>query len=121
MLNRNLIYSYVYTQKDKDLEVFRDILIRVKEETFKSSSKLHFVFLPCWKRYGRNINQEKFESREKVLSIVKQLDIPIIDIHKVFYSHPDPLSLFPFRSRNHYNSNGYALVAKTINDYLLNE
>ena len=57
----------------------------------------------------------------QVLKLINDINIPIIDIHKVFYSHPDPLSLFPFRSQNHYNSNGYALVAKTINDYLLNE
>ena len=34
-----------------------------------------------------------------------ELDIPIIDIHnEVFKTHPDPLSLFPFRIAGHYNA-----------------
>ena len=40
----------------------------------------------------------------------------IIDIQKeVFGTHPDPLSLFPFRSGvGHYNAEGYRLIAETI-------
>jgi len=44
-----------------------------------------------------------------------ELDIPIIDIHEeVFDSHPDPLSLFPFRLFGHYTAEGYKLVAEAI-------
>ena len=47
------------------------------------------------------------------------LDIPIIDIHnEVFKTHPDPLSLFPFRIPGHYNAEGYRLVAEAIGKQL---
>jgi len=47
--------------------------------------------------------------------LVKQLDIPVIDIHQeVFANHSDPLSLFPFRLSGHYNADGYSEVAKAI-------
>jgi len=46
---------------------------------------------------------------------VTNLGIPIIDIYReVFESHPDWMSLFPFRSRGHYNADGYHLVSKAI-------
>ena len=32
----------------------------------------------------------------------------------VFQSHPDPLSLFPFKRNGHYNAEGYRLVAEAI-------
>ena len=48
-----------------------------------------------------------------------ELDIPIIDIHnEVFKTHPDPLSLFPFRIAGHYNAEGYRLVAEAIRKQL---
>jgi hypothetical protein len=47
--------------------------------------------------------------------MVRDLNIPVIDIHQeVFTDHPDPLSLFPFRLRSHYNVEGYSEVAKAI-------
>ena len=48
-----------------------------------------------------------------------ELDIPIIDIqNEVFKTHPDPLSLFPFRMDGHYNAEGYRLVAEAIRKQL---
>ena len=48
-----------------------------------------------------------------------ELDIPIIDIHnEVFKIHPDPLSLFPFRTPGHYNAEGYRLIAEAIEKQL---
>ena len=58
--------------------------------------------------------------RNRVLSIVQRLNIPIIDIHeKVFVTHPDPLSLFPFRLNGHYTSEAYRLVAQAIHTNLV--
>ena len=40
------------------------------------------------------------EKKLEVIELVKNLNIPVIDIHQeVFYNHADILSLFPFRSR----------------------
>jgi hypothetical protein len=47
--------------------------------------------------------------------LVKNLNIPVIDIHQeVFADHPDPLSLFPHRRNGHYNAKGYHEVSKGI-------
>ena len=52
---------------------------------------------------------------KKVIQIVEDLGIPIIDINKkLFEKHNDSLSLFAFRKSAHYTENGYHLVAKTI-------
>ena len=52
---------------------------------------------------------------KKVIKIVENLKIPIIDINKdLFQKHEDPLSLFPFVSRGHYTELGYKLVAEII-------
>ena len=59
------------------------------------------------------------EYREIVMQTVTELDIPIIDIqNEVFKTHPDPLSLFPFRGNYHYNAKGYRLVAEAIRKQL---
>jgi len=76
--------------------------------------RLYFVNLPGWVRYSTG-NEHEFH--DYVLRIADELDIPIIDIsNDVFDLHPDPLSLFPFRLKRHYNSEGYRLVAKAIVD-----
>lgn len=67
------------------------------------------------------MNKEN-QFRGDVIKTVKELGIPIIDIHKdVFKSHPDPFSLFPFRLNGHYNAEGYRLAAKAIYQRLIED
>ena len=42
------------------------------------------------------------------------MNIKIIDIHKAFIVNEDPLSLFPFRSNNHYTVDGYRFASESI-------
>ena len=73
---------------------------------------MYFVYLPEFWRYSTG---EEHINREFVLRTANELEIPIIDIHReVFDSHPDPLSLFPFRVSIHYNAEGYRFVAEAI-------
>ena len=46
--------------------------------------------------------------------MVRELGLPLIDVHPAFEAHHDPLSLFPFRGFGHYNEAGHALVAQTV-------
>ena len=74
--------------------------------------KMYFVYLPSFEGYSTS-NEHK--NRDFVMQTATELDIPIIDIHReVFDSHQDPLSLFPFRMRGHYNAEGYRVVAEAI-------
>ena len=57
--------------------------------------------------------------RNFVFRTARELDIPIIDLHReVFTAHPDPLALFPRRKARHYNAEGYRLVANAIHHRL---
>ncbi len=92
--------------------VFKDVLSKSKQLVSNWDGKIYFVYLPDWNRYSSGIEHP---NRDFVIQAVKKLDIPIIDIHtEVFKSHLDPLSLFPFRKYNHYNADGYKLVAEAI-------
>ena len=96
--------------------IFKKILKKSRKMVSGWGGELYFVYLPTNYRYytgNEHIN------RESVLRTATELDIPIIDMHsEVFDPHSDPLSLFPFRIRNHYNSEGYRLVAEAIKNRL---
>ena len=57
------------------------------------------------------------KSYEKIINIVKNLDIPIIDIYKELHlTLEDHTALYPFGllEVHHYNELGYRLIAETI-------
>jgi hypothetical protein len=92
-----------------NMNVFRDSLLQVKGRVNKWGGEFYFVYLPSWSLYDKSDEQGR-----RVLALVKTLDIPIINIHPVFQSHNDPLSLFPFRENGHYNEHGHRLVGEEI-------
>lgn len=71
-----------------------------------------FVYLPQYERYTHPWLANP--DRQRVLSIVAELGITVIDVHPAFASQPDPMSLFPFRRAGHYDVLGYQIVADTI-------
>jgi len=100
--------------------LFTELLEKAKISTSSWGGQLYFVYLPSWPRYAKDVEQGTFHHRNRVLSIVKHLNIPIIDIHeKVFAVHPDPVSLFPLRIQGHSTSEGYRLVAQAIHTHLV--
>ena len=47
--------------------------------------------------------------------MVKDLNIPLIDVHQeVFLKEKNPLLLFPFGLNGHYNVNGYKKITELI-------
>lgn len=103
----------------KPTPLFKDILAKAKNRVSGWGGQLFFVYLPAYERYKRT-NHTNFY-RNEVLLIVKELGIPVIDVHEAFVAHPDPISLFSFRIDLHYNSEGYKVVAQKIQKYLNNE
>ena len=103
-------------------ETFEQIVKHAKEVTASWQGTLYFVYLPAWHRYAqKDIDKEVQYHRGTVMSIVRELDIPIIDVHESFINHSDPLSLFPLRIGGHYTAEGYRLVAQHILTVLDNE
>ena len=103
--------------KLKPFDEFKKILNQTNELTKNNGSKLYFIYLPELARYS-NLEYDNFDYN-KIIKIVDNLGIPIIDIHKnVFINQDKPLSLFPFGSQGHYNETGYKLVAKNIYEFV---
>jgi len=76
--------------------------------------KLYLVYLPDRARY-EDPHAVDFDetNRESTLRLARELGIAVIDIHSAIQSHDDPLSLFPFRRRGHFNQDGYRLIAES--------
>jgi len=97
---------------DQEFEAFKEILKKSRNMVSRWGGKLYFIYLPSYARFSTG---NKNPYRKFVLRTVTELDIPIIDIHgELIASHPDPLSLFPFRLPGHLTEEGYRLVAKLI-------
>ena len=80
------------------------------------NSELLFIYLP---RFSRSIKFSNNFEKDEILKGVKSLGIEVLDMDNlVFKNHDDPLSLFPFRRKNHYNSTGYKLIADQIANYI---
>lgn len=94
--------------------LFEKIMKTARDRTSVSGGRLYFVYLPEFSRYGLRVNHQEYRSRQKVLALLKSLDIPVIDMHEGFASHGDPLRFFPFRMKGHYTAEGYQMVAEAL-------
>ena len=75
--------------------------------------KMYLIYFPTCASIKYNNNYDLMD--KKIKNIINQLNIPLIDLkQKVFNTHTDPMSLFPFRSCAHYNASGYNAVANAI-------
>jgi hypothetical protein len=89
---------------------FSEVLSRAKADVSGWGGTLYFVYLPTWERYSGHLNVG-VKRRQEVLSMVRGLGLPLIDLAPRFDESGDPLSLFPFRGSGHYNENGHSVVA----------
>lgn len=112
LLNQNQISN------EKRLNSLKIVLENAKALAKKNNAKLIFVYTPYFQRYLLHDNEKnQFRLKNKVLELVKQLELNIIDIdEEVFEKLDDPLNLYPNKKHNHPNAKGYELVA----NYLLN-
>jgi hypothetical protein len=95
------------------LPLFSRILVEAHQRTAAWGGKFYFVYLPNIERYIHDTYYGDFYDRDDVLSIVRNLHIPLIDFHEALEVHSNPLSLVPSLG-SHYNTDGYKLVAELI-------
>lgn len=104
--------------------LFSDVFKEAKRLVNEWDGQLIFVYLPEWTRYAgkTNLCRKRYLNSVKndIFAIIKDLQIPIIDIQEIFDSYPEPLFLFPFRAEGHYNSQGYILMGNILEKYLEN-
>ena len=91
---------------------FRNIMALTKIEADKMKSKLYFVYLPEFLRLSENYSNKNYY---KVLKIVNDLDIPVIDLKKnLLDKEKNPFDLYPFGMNAHFNVKGYRKSSQII-------
>ena len=114
----------VAIQKDKDvgdlknLNDFENIMKNAKVISQDIGSEMYFVYLPTFSRYHKILKhdtEEKMFNRQIVLDIIKNLEIPIIDLHlEVFKKVKDPISFYPYRKNRHFNKDAFDKASQVI-------
>jgi hypothetical protein len=96
--------------------LFGKIIANAKDFVNSWKGKLYFVYLPDKERYGDgNIKNDRYLKRSQVIELINNLGIPIIDIHKEFFTkQTDPISFFADRIYGHYSPKGYSEISKVI-------
>lgn len=100
----------------ENLDLFEKVLSEAKTTVSGWGGTLVFIYLPQYERYTNPelVNKD----RDRVLRIVRELNLPLIDLHHTFEAQADPLNLFPFRRNGHYNENGHRVVAEEVLKFL---
>ena len=107
--------------------LFEKIIVNANDFVNTWNGKLFFVYLPDKERYTNSNNKDdRYLKRSQVIELIKNLDIPIIDIHKDFFmKQTDPLSFYAHRIYGHYNPEGYSeiskVIVKRVNDTISNK
>ena len=102
----------IFQNKDiKPYNEFEKILYLFKEFSNNYNANFYIVYLPGYE----NFSNKKFNIDNKVLEIIKDLDLNFINIQeKVFNLEKNPLNLFPFGMWGHYNNEGYQKTSDII-------
>lgn len=101
-----------FTPSPKPKAEFIKVMNLVNKTAKENGSKLYFVYLPEYKRYIKNYNNESYLL---IKNIISDLNIPFIDIHEeIFEKEENPLNLFPFGLPGHYNEKGYKKISKSL-------
>lgn len=94
-----------------DIPLFRRVIREANRTVSSWGGRLYFVYLPSQARYlglGGQIAQSGLRTR--VLSTVRDLNIPVIDIDAAFLRTSEPQSLY----QGHFTPEGYRITADTI-------
>ena len=97
---------------EEEMNQFRSVLVEAASTVRGWGGQLYFIYLPEWARYSHP--EFANQNRDRVLRLVKDLNLPLIDLHPVFSQQPDSLEMFPFRRDGHYNSDGHRLVGEEV-------
>ena len=95
---------------------FEILMKKIKVFAKKNKSNLYFVYLPEKARYS-NSNYSN-DNRKKILSLLSDFNIPVIDITQSFVNHENPQSLFP-KNSIHYNEKGYKRLSEEIKKFFV--
>ena len=100
---------------DFEYELLEEILTAARSEVADWSGQLIFAYLPLTADlYGLSrFDADASYTRRRTLEIVRELEIPIVDLFPAIAALPDPMAVSR-TPRTHYNELGYDLVAREI-------
>ena len=100
---------------DRSIGLFADVIAEAKLTVDSWGGRFYLVYLPERQRFvdsrAASLGEEK---RRAVMDVLSSLGVEFIDIPAAFHASADPLELFPFRRRGHYNEEGHRLVGETV-------
>jgi hypothetical protein len=105
-----------------DFRLLKAVLLHAKVTTESWGGMLYFVYLPSWSSLvppSRAMEVEipsevDIRERDRILTVVHELKIPLVDLLPVLKGQPNPAALFPFGQWGHYNEAGNRVVADTL-------
>ena len=94
---------------------FSKIITKVDKVAKKNGSNLFFVYVPECARFNQDLNlQDMSHNYKNILKIIKNLQIPVIDMVKEISSGvTNPLSLYS-ATCGHLNTKGYKFLSELI-------
>ena len=95
-------------------EALGAVLAKASKIVESWGGRLVFVYLPDRRRYRDVLVEEDPFSRAAVLSVVRELGLPMIDLHEDLVLEPDQEALFEAERGLHYSRRGYATIAGAI-------
>ena len=111
LLLRHLRNALGMAVGNADMPLFRRVMADADRTVSSWGGRLYFVYLPGQARYlglGGRIAQSGLRTR--ILATVRDLGIPVIDIHAAFSDSSAPDQLF----QGHFTPEGYRLAAEAI-------
>ena len=107
-------FQNLFDREDVD-PLFKKIIEKTNLKIKSWNGEMYFIYLPEESRYRNKfhfyISKDNFKNKKKIINIVKDLNIKIIDMDsKVFRKKDDPLVLFG----HHYSEEGYNLIVEEI-------
>lgn len=112
-IHDGMIAAAPHTAGRVELETLGAALRQVTQRTAAWGGRVTFVYLPEHLRYSAPRYANPL--RDDVLRLVREIGLPIVDLHEVFRGLPDPLAIFPLNFPSpHYGVVGHTLVAEAV-------
>ncbi len=112
------VFNKKYSHHKYDSDLLKRILKKVKNISEKNNIEFYFVYIPTWQRNAFNLN-DSYLHRDKLLKDINKLKINVIDLQLTLNNKDDPLFYYTFRKNNHFNKEGYKLIAKEMEKFLI--
>ena len=113
-LVRSLLGEDISSLRDDEnlVRIFTRVIAMADRRIAAWGGKLYFVLVPNMDEYrGGSVSKYRFA----VLSALRRLGIPVIDVDQAVRAAGDPFQFFPVRDDwGHFNAKGYRLMSRQI-------